>query len=317
MGEGHRKVRARLAAKGIRAGKNRVLRLMRESGLLAPVRRGHPRGDRGHGGRIRTDRPDELWGTDAARLWTRVEGWCWFFGAVDHCVTDVVGWHVAKKGDRWAALEPVRQGVRAHMGGFGEAIAAGASVSGTTGARSTGQRRSRPRSSPRPREAQPTGGLMVTPPICPENRDHYTVELIQTSREDLVMCGPLEKAVEVLRRNDSGGCPKRAEDSLGVEGMTIQPVSLRGEGQLRGPGAVTVDAGRAEEGRSAQSSSLTGGRRGGTFQTLKKTEAGPRCPHPIGARDRVAAGSTAYPPLSRGRISVPGRPPPNRAFFMR
>ena len=47
LGEGHRKVRARLRAKGIGVGKNRVLRLMRENGLLAPVRRGkHPRGDR-------------------------------------------------------------------------------------------------------------------------------------------------------------------------------------------------------------------------------------------------------------------------------
>ena len=55
----------------------------------------------------------------------RAEGWCWFFAAVDHCTSDVVGWHVAKKGDRWAALEPVRQGVRAHMGGFGKAIALG------------------------------------------------------------------------------------------------------------------------------------------------------------------------------------------------
>ncbi len=31
-----------------------------------------------------------------------------------------------------------------------------------------------------------------------------TVELIQTSREHLVTCGPLEKAAEVLRRNDHG-----------------------------------------------------------------------------------------------------------------
>jgi hypothetical protein len=45
LGEGHRKVRARLRAKGMRVGKNRVLRLMRENGLLAPVRRGHPRGE--------------------------------------------------------------------------------------------------------------------------------------------------------------------------------------------------------------------------------------------------------------------------------
>ena len=45
--------------------------------------------------------------------------------AVDHCVTDVVGWHVAKKGDRWAALEPIRQGVRAHLDGYAPRIALG------------------------------------------------------------------------------------------------------------------------------------------------------------------------------------------------
>ncbi len=125
LGEGHRKVRARLKPKGIGVGKNRVLRLMRENGLLAPVRRGHPRGDRSHSGRITTDVPNELWGTDATRFYTKDDGWCWFFVAVDHCATDVVGWHVAKKGDRWAALEPVRQGVRAHMDGYAPRIALG------------------------------------------------------------------------------------------------------------------------------------------------------------------------------------------------
>ena len=126
LGEGHRKVRARLRPKGIWVGKNRVLRLMRENGLLAPVRRGkHARGDRSHSGRITTDVPDELWGTDATRFHTKDDGWCWFFVAVDHCVTDVVGWHVAKKGDRWAALEPVRQGVRTHMAGYAPRIALG------------------------------------------------------------------------------------------------------------------------------------------------------------------------------------------------
>ena len=38
---------------------------------------------------------------------------------------DVVGWHVAKKGDRWAALEPIRQGVRTHMDGYAPKIALG------------------------------------------------------------------------------------------------------------------------------------------------------------------------------------------------
>ena len=125
LGEGHRKVRARLRSKGIRVGKNRVLRLMRENGLLAPVLRGHPRGDQSHSGRITTDAPNELWGTDATRFYTKADGWCWLFVALDHCVSDVVGWHVAKRGDRWAALEPVRQGVRAHMVGYAPKIALG------------------------------------------------------------------------------------------------------------------------------------------------------------------------------------------------
>jgi transposase InsO family protein len=125
VGEGHRKVTHLLRRKDIRVGKNRVLRLMRENRLLVPVRREHARGDRSHSGTIRTERPDELWGTDATRFWTEQDGWCWFFGAIDHCTSEMVGWHVAKKGDRWAALEPVRQGVRDRFGGFVPKIALG------------------------------------------------------------------------------------------------------------------------------------------------------------------------------------------------
>jgi transposase InsO family protein len=125
LGEGHRKVRARLRARGDRVGKNRVLRLMRANGLLAPYHRHHAHGDRAHAGSIRTDRPNELWGADATRFSTRQDGWCWFFGAIDHFCEDLVGWHVAKIGDRWAALEPIRQGVRRHLGGYAPRIALG------------------------------------------------------------------------------------------------------------------------------------------------------------------------------------------------
>ena len=83
--EGHRKVRVRLRPRGIYVGKNRVLRLMRRHRLLAPYRRRHAHGDRAHAGTIITERPDELWGTDATRFWTRQEDWCWLFGAIDHC----------------------------------------------------------------------------------------------------------------------------------------------------------------------------------------------------------------------------------------
>ena len=64
LGEGHRKVKARLAAKGIRVGKNRVLRLMREHGLLAPM----PDPDREAGGAV---------GHGRGVVLTKAEGWSW------------------------------------------------------------------------------------------------------------------------------------------------------------------------------------------------------------------------------------------------
>src|SRR5262249_13061242 len=111
-GEGYRKVRARLAHRGLAVGGKRVLRLMREHHLLAPRQVGPPNGNPAHDGTIITTRPDEMWGTDATRFYTEADGWCWFFGAIDHHLDELVGWHVAKLGDRWAALEPLRQGVR-------------------------------------------------------------------------------------------------------------------------------------------------------------------------------------------------------------
>lgn len=125
-GEGYKKIRARLRReKKIKVGKNRVLRLMRLHGLLAPVRRNHKRGDPAHTGTIIEERPDVMWGTDGTKFATAKEGWCWAFIAIDHCSLDVPGWHVAKKGNRFAALEPIRQGVRTRWGKFEKDVATG------------------------------------------------------------------------------------------------------------------------------------------------------------------------------------------------
>lgn len=124
-GEGYRKVRARLAHRGLAVGGKRVLRVMRTHGLLAPRRLGPPNGNPAHDGTITTDRPDVMWGTDATRFYTEEDGWCWFFGAVDHGIAEVVGWHAAKIGDRWAALAPIRQGVRHAFGDFRKDVARG------------------------------------------------------------------------------------------------------------------------------------------------------------------------------------------------
>ena len=82
IGEGYRKAWARLRLAGVRTSKGRVLRLMRAAGLLAPTRVGCRRGPRNHDGTITTDRPDELWGTDATACLTTREGNATVFIAV-------------------------------------------------------------------------------------------------------------------------------------------------------------------------------------------------------------------------------------------
>lgn len=64
-GEGHRKAWARLRAKGVRTSLRRVLRLMREAGLLAPYRARRTLGPREHNSTIVTSKPNKMWGTDA------------------------------------------------------------------------------------------------------------------------------------------------------------------------------------------------------------------------------------------------------------
>jgi transposase InsO family protein len=123
-GEGHRKVWARLRFAGIRSSKRRVLRLMREHDLLAPSRVGRPHGPRAHDGTIRTERVDAMWGTDLTSTMTG-EGQASIFVTVDHCSTECVGIHAARRATRFEALEPLRQGVRACFGAFAESVAGG------------------------------------------------------------------------------------------------------------------------------------------------------------------------------------------------
>jgi putative transposase len=122
-GEGHRKVWARLRLAGIRTSKRRVLHLMREHRLLAPSRVGRPHGPRAHDGTIRTERVDAMWGTDLTSTMTG-QGQASIFVTVDHCSTECVGIHAARRATRFEALEPLRQAVRACFGAFAEGVAA-------------------------------------------------------------------------------------------------------------------------------------------------------------------------------------------------
>jgi putative transposase len=112
---------------GIRTSRRRVLRLMRQHHLLAPARVGAPRGPRSHDGTIIPEALDTMWGTDLTTTITG-EGQAAVFVAVDHCSAECVGIHAAARATRFEALEPIRQGVREHFGGFAEDVARGLAV---------------------------------------------------------------------------------------------------------------------------------------------------------------------------------------------
>jgi putative transposase len=127
-GEGHRKVTARLRRdRAVYVGRKRVLRLMRQAGLLAPQRARGRRTPRPHDGTIIPAAPDRLWGTDATMAYTQDDGWVWAFIAVDHFSAEA--WAtVAKRGDRFAATEPIYDAVRQRFGVITPDVARGIAV---------------------------------------------------------------------------------------------------------------------------------------------------------------------------------------------
>jgi transposase InsO family protein len=123
-GEGYRKIWARLRHAGIRTAARRVRRLMGQHGLLAPHRVGRP-SERAHDGTITTTAVDVMWGTDMTETVTLRDGRARVFVAVDHCSGECVGSHAARSGNRFEALEPVRQGVLRHFGAIEKDVAKG------------------------------------------------------------------------------------------------------------------------------------------------------------------------------------------------
>jgi putative transposase len=124
-GEGHRKVWARLRAiDGIRVSRKRVLRLMRAHALLSP-HRARPRPDAPHDRHIITAAPNVMWATDATQVTTVQDGKVWLFGVAEHWNAGLLGWHVARRGTRFEAVQAVGMAVRREFGHLGADAARG------------------------------------------------------------------------------------------------------------------------------------------------------------------------------------------------
>ena len=113
-----------LAGRDIRVARKRVLRLMRENNPLSP-HRCRRRGGNPHDGEIITHAPNLMWGTDGVRVFTVDDGWGWIFTAVEHWNAECVGWHVCKRGDRFAALQPISMGLAGLYGSTAAGAARG------------------------------------------------------------------------------------------------------------------------------------------------------------------------------------------------
>ena len=126
VGEGDRKVWARLRRGGVCTSRKRVLRLTRGAGLLAPTARVRKRAQRLHDGTITVSVPDTLWATDATEGWTE-EGRCAVFVMIDHASGEA--WADAGlRMDRFAAADLLREVCSERFGSVEQAVASGLSL---------------------------------------------------------------------------------------------------------------------------------------------------------------------------------------------
>jgi hypothetical protein len=59
---------------------------------------------------------------------TADEGEVSVFVAIDHCTAECIGIYASKPSSLFGAMEPLRQGVREHFGGFDRGVAVGLAI---------------------------------------------------------------------------------------------------------------------------------------------------------------------------------------------
>jgi putative transposase len=119
---GSPRVHRELKARGVRVGKKRVERLMRENGLQGRSKRRFKRTtDSRHGGPIapnvlarqfNVSEPDRAWVTDVTAVATD-EGWLYLAPMLDLCSRRVLAWAASDRNDTALALDVLRQALRA------------------------------------------------------------------------------------------------------------------------------------------------------------------------------------------------------------
>ena len=82
------------------------------SECFALALRARRKGGDAHDRQIITDAPNIMWAIDATQITTVQDGKVWLFGVAEHWNAELLGWHVAKRGTRFEALQAVGMAVR-------------------------------------------------------------------------------------------------------------------------------------------------------------------------------------------------------------
>jgi putative transposase len=109
---GYRRVAWWLRRKeGLIVNRKRVLRVMRERGLLVRSRRLRAR-RRKEWGRVEASRPNEIWQSDMTKVWAGPSvGWAYLVSVIDCCTREIVGWNLSHRCRTEDALAAVEQAV--------------------------------------------------------------------------------------------------------------------------------------------------------------------------------------------------------------
>jgi putative transposase len=109
---GYRRVTWWLRRKeGLQVNRKRVLRVMRERGLLVRSRRLRAR-RRKEWGRVEASRPNEIWQSDMTKVWAGPSlGWAYLVSVIDCCTREIVGWNLSRRCRTEDALAAVEQAV--------------------------------------------------------------------------------------------------------------------------------------------------------------------------------------------------------------
>jgi len=113
---GYRRVTLRLQRKQkLRINHNRVLRVMRERGLLVLPRRLRAK-RRKEWGRVEASAPNQIWQSDMTKVWAGpAVGWAYLVSVIDCCTREIIGWNLSLRCRSEEAIDAVEQAVLARL----------------------------------------------------------------------------------------------------------------------------------------------------------------------------------------------------------